>query len=457
MLSKAEAKEIGLRIKVIEKEILTKCLRYPVFRQQLINICNQVIRNHKNAIKYTKDLSDDTDMKIIKSKVAKFKIITDIILHIGVPTHPSIQRLPELVHELNLTSSCITQMLEPLKEFYRTMVQYEQQTQQTYKFLEVKNDMEYNELVQSCEDGIFLKQLSRKLYTSEDALIKRLRQQEDVLKFYYQNELGIEEQNQIKELVVTVEKLQAKYQEDRERLIQSNLPLVISRATKFQKSGGDLEDLIQEGNIGLIKAVDKFDPNMDVKLSTYATWWIDQAIRRGIANKGRTVRVPIHVQENLKKINKTFMVLSQKLKREPTLKEIADELDMPIANLERLQTSALHEIGMDSELTSGIAYSDVIFDKEQETPFKKTSDKLLGDRVRLALSDLSERSEKIIRLRFGIGVKSDHTLEEIGQKFQITKERVRQIQSKALSKIDKNGILDFDNPKRNENDENKKD
>lgn len=456
MLTKAEAKEIGLRIKAIEKQILTKCLGYSMFRREVVNIANQVIRNHKNAIKYTKDLNDETEMSVIKAKVAKFKIINDIILHLGAPSHPSLSRLPDLVHELNLTSSCITQMLDPLKTYYRTIKKYDDDTKATYKFLEVSNDVEYNELVQQCEDPIFLRQLSRKLYTTPDSLVKRLRQQENVLKFYYENEMGIEERQQVLELVQTVEKLQNSYKADREQLIQSILPLVISRATKFHKSGEDLEDLIQEGNIGLLKAVDKFDPNLDVKLSTYATWWIDQAIRRGIANKARTVRIPIHVQENLKKINRAFMILSQELKREPTLKEVSEYTGFDVQKLRELQTSALHEVGIDSELSSGMSYSDVLFDKEQEGTFKRTSDKLLAERVRLALSDLSERSEKIIRLRFGIGIKSDHTLEEIGQKFQITKERVRQIQSKALSKIDKNGILKFDDPKRNEDDTNSK-
>ncbi len=433
MLTKEETKVVAVRIKQTEAKILEKSLGYPLFRQQVLIICNQVARNHRNVPKYTRDLSDESPDKDVKRRAAEFAGVADVLLD-GDPS-PDVVSLLSFINDLKLTSSAITQMLEPIKENYRAMGRNRELTGNVYKFLEVSDDREYQELLRNCEDGAFRRQLAKRLFTDEATLLKKLRQQESVLKYNHQKELGSEEMRQTVELVEAVSAMQGTCGQDRENLIRGNLPLVVSRATKIFNTGMDLEDLIQEGNMGLIKAVDKFDPDKDVKLSTYATWWIDQAIRRGMANKARTVRVPIHVQENLRKIKRAYYVLSQKLGREPTQKEISKEVGIDEETLKTLQTSALHEVGIDSEAASGISYSDVLFDADQETPFRTASSKLLHEKLRNALSDLSERSEKIIRLRFGIGVRTDHTLEEVGQEFFITKERVRQLETKALTKL----------------------
>ena len=242
----------------------------------------------------------------------------------------------------------------------------------------------------------------------------------------------------IKILIKTVSILEEQYKEDREKLIKGNLPLVVSIAKRFSRSGMDLEDLIQEGNIGLIKAVDKYEPTRNVKITTYATWWINQAIRRAISNKSKLVRIPIHIQHNLKRINQAFFALSQKLAREPTFKEIAKETELPVSVIEDLNKSALHEVGIDSELSSGLSYEDVLHDKNSETTFRKVSKSLLKEAMRVALSSLDPRHQKIIMLRFGIGTYKRHTLEEIGQKFSVTRERIRQIEKKVIEKLKEN-------------------
>ncbi|MCG3175354.1 MAG: RNA polymerase sigma factor RpoD [Candidatus Omnitrophica bacterium] len=451
-LDKKEQIDIARIIKKNEIDLLKACIAFKDFKQELLTLEGNLKRFPGNLFRYSR-LVDSNSTQEETQKVEKdFKSLFNAL------KKGKEKSALRCLLQVKLTSSLIAQLIAPIKEKFSAYQEHQSIIDNALKFLEAENVKELNEILSKFNDLAYKKELTQRLSIPLNRLSSYLWNVGESISFLSKLNEGGQELVSLYETIVNLEE---KVESQRRLLITNNLPLVLHRAKFYKNKGLDFEDLVQEGTLGLIRAVDKYDPERDIKLNTYAQWWVELALKRAVANKSKTVRMPIHIQGMRDKIHKSYNQLSHKLGRFPSYEEISKDSGVSLENISLIGYSFLNDSEISDTIEDNLAFIEYKSLDSGDSVFNETQKSLLKDYLRTYLAYLPPRSEKILRLRYGIGEPDpmelgklskkldlnldilegvegkERTLKEIGELQNLSKERVKQVINKEVSNIKK--------------------